>query len=271
MSPVVTILDADRDGAISADEIAKASVSLMKLDKDHDGMLSLDEVRPNFGEGRGRGGREGGPGGPGGPGGMDPAAMTKRLLEFDRNGDGTLSKDEIPERMQGMIARGDLDKDGSLSAEELKKMAEAPGPGARGSGRERPEGRGGPEGFRRMDPVMAALDADHDGNVSKSEIAGASKALAKLDRDRDGQLTPDEIRPEFGGGRGRGNPAEMVSHIFEERDANGDGQLSKDEMPPPMQENFSHFDANNDGLVSKKEMTDAMGRGGFGPGPRGRR
>lgn len=42
---------------------------------------------------------------------------------------------------------------------------------------------------------MVALDSDQDGVVSAVEIANAAAALATLDANGDGQLTKDEIRP----------------------------------------------------------------------------
>jgi hypothetical protein len=60
-----------------------------------------------------------------GPGSPNPDELVKRLLEFDRNGDGQLSKEELPERLQGLFARGDANKDGILSKDELRKLAEA--------------------------------------------------------------------------------------------------------------------------------------------------
>jgi hypothetical protein len=50
--PLMTALDQDKDGALSADEIAAAPANLKKLDTDGDGALTLPEV---FGGGRGRG------------------------------------------------------------------------------------------------------------------------------------------------------------------------------------------------------------------------
>ena len=43
-------------------------------------------------------------------------------MQFDKNGDGKLSKDELPERLQGLFEKGDLDKDGFLSKEEIIKI-----------------------------------------------------------------------------------------------------------------------------------------------------
>jgi hypothetical protein len=44
--PLISVLDADGDGVISADEIAGAAVSLRKLDKNGDGQLTPEEYRP---------------------------------------------------------------------------------------------------------------------------------------------------------------------------------------------------------------------------------
>lgn len=42
--PIIAALDTNGDGIISADEIANASASLMKLDKNGDGQLTMDEL-----------------------------------------------------------------------------------------------------------------------------------------------------------------------------------------------------------------------------------
>jgi hypothetical protein len=49
--------------------------------------------------------------------------------------------------------------------------------------------------FMSSHPVLAALDADHDGEISAWEIDHAAAALKKLDRDHDGYLTADELVP----------------------------------------------------------------------------
>ena len=49
--PLIMALDLNKDGVISADEIAKAAESLKKLDKNGDGQLTPDELRPPRPEG----------------------------------------------------------------------------------------------------------------------------------------------------------------------------------------------------------------------------
>jgi hypothetical protein len=49
--------------------------------------------------------------------------------------------------------------------------------------------------FMNDHPVLAVLDADHDGEISGWEIDHAAAALTKLDRNHDGYLTADELVP----------------------------------------------------------------------------
>src|SRR6266704_161472 len=48
--PVLSTLDKDHNGEISADELAAAPTALLTLDKNQDGKLSEDEVSPQMGE-----------------------------------------------------------------------------------------------------------------------------------------------------------------------------------------------------------------------------
>jgi hypothetical protein len=49
--------------------------------------------------------------------------------------------------------------------------------------------------FMSHHPVLAALDSDHDGEISAAELARAAASLRTLDRNRDGYLTADELVP----------------------------------------------------------------------------
>ena len=118
-------------------------------------------------------------------------------------------------------------------------------------------------------PLMKALDVDEDGQLSQSEIENASKSLMKLDKNGDGVLSTEELRPEPGpafnamanamGPNGRLAPVAM-SRMFEMRDANGDGKLTGDEIPPPMRERLSVIDQNGDEAIDKAEAEAAMQR-----------
>ena len=55
-----------------------------------------------------------------------PDVVVARLMSFDRNKDGKVTVDELSERMQGLIARGDRGGDGALDAAEIRNLAVAP-------------------------------------------------------------------------------------------------------------------------------------------------
>jgi hypothetical protein len=58
-------------------------------------------------------------------GGKSPLAAIERLLSFDANADRRLSRDELPERMQGLVARGDTNADAALDSDEIRALVTA--------------------------------------------------------------------------------------------------------------------------------------------------
>ena len=53
-------------------------------------------------------------------------AVVARLMSFDRNRDGKVVADELAERMEGLVARGDRNADGALDAGEIRTLSESP-------------------------------------------------------------------------------------------------------------------------------------------------
>ena len=138
---IMAALDADKDSALSASEIANATAALKKLDKNGDGKVSQDEIRANLDEirppRRERGGRRGG-----GFGGFDREIFLNRIMEHDKNADGKVSAKELPERMAGLL-RADKNGDGLLERSELQSLFQnlgnrGGGPGGRGNRPPRP-------------------------------------------------------------------------------------------------------------------------------------
>jgi hypothetical protein len=48
-------------------------------------------------------------------------------------------------------------------------------------------------------PLISALDANHDGVLDEQEISNAPAALRKLDKNGDGKVTRQELRPAAAG------------------------------------------------------------------------
>ena len=119
-------------------------------------------------------------------------------------------RDNDRERPRGELSRsGERSERGNGNRTERQRRPQSGGfSGGAGFGG-RPGGPGGPPSgsasFLRMFPIMAALDADGNGEISAEEIKAAPAALKKLDKNKDGKLTEAELRPTFsgfGGSRG---------------------------------------------------------------------
>ncbi len=108
-----------------------------------------------------------------------------RALDADR--DLTLSPWEIG-NAPAALRKLDIDYDGKLTPEEcgLHIDPNSVPPPLLAQLRQR---------FMSNHPVLAALDADHDGEISAWEIEHAAQSLKKLDRNHDGYLTADELIP----------------------------------------------------------------------------
>lgn len=266
---ILSRLDKNGDGKISKDEAPeRMKENFDRLDANKDGNLDADELARLAGAFGGR------PGGlpPGAPAPGDAKAAEEIFTKHDANSDGKLTKDEIPEEQREMFQRM-LDRLGgdSVNKEQfVRAMMFERGAGGRPPGG-RPGAPGQPGGGPMVAlPVLRALDADGDGEISKAEIEGAAKALAALDKNGDGKLTRDEILPNFPGagfpgrpgaeGRpgqpgpgGRGNPEEIARRL-KEADKNGDGKISKEEAPDQLKERFDRIDSNGDGQIDEAEL-----------------
>src|SRR6516162_601026 len=96
--------------------------------------------------------------------GVTADEIVERIMSFDKNDDGKVTKDELPERMQHLIALGDVNKDGALDKDEIRKLATTLEAfigltGAAGPGGGPPKG-GGPKGggFKGGGEIQRALD-----------------------------------------------------------------------------------------------------------------
>lgn len=109
------------------------------------------------------------------------------LGALDADRDLTLSPWEIG-NAPAALRKLDIDYDGKLTPEEcgLHIDPNSVPPPLLAQLRQR---------FMSNHPVLAALDADHDGEISAWEIEHAAQSLKKLDRNHDGYLTADELIP----------------------------------------------------------------------------
>jgi hypothetical protein len=165
------------------------------------------------------------PGFGGAPGGWNPDAMIEAWFRrYDKNGDGLLNNDEMPEALQAERDRWDTNKDGFIDLNEFKAYAQArmqqlqaeTGAGSGGGlgGQGSPGGMPVPEipadGRQDQKPVVyrasnlprelpawfREADADQDGQVGLYEWKAKGwpiEQFRSLDRNDDGFLTVEEV------------------------------------------------------------------------------
>ncbi len=181
---------------------------------------------------------------------------------------------KTPKLILASIALGALTL--SASAQPTGSPQDGPPPG-------RGQGQGQGRHHRMPPPIIAALDANHDGAISADEIANASAALKTLDKNGDGQLTKDEYTPQRPGqpgapegrhdgppnGQGGGDhPKRPVPPVDAALDLNGDGVISADEIAKAPASLLT-LDKNNDGQLTREELMPPppeSGNGGPGNG-----
>jgi Ca2+-binding EF-hand superfamily protein len=113
------------------------------------------------------------------------------LGALDTDRDNIISAAEI-DNAPNALWMLDKNHDGKLSAEECGQRL-----GANAPRMDAATLRNVQLLFMRFHPVLAALDADHDGEISANEIRNAAVALRSLDQNHDGKLTEDELLPQL--------------------------------------------------------------------------
>lgn len=165
---------------------------------------------------------------------VNVADVVGRILSFDKNKDGKIGKDELPERMQDLVVKGDVNSDGALDEGEITKLAtDSPGAGRGGLsvvrvGTERivvrPAARPGIEGIlddlklpaAKHAEAMALVQAQQE-QTSKSIDASASRlklamtAILGAEQLTDFETTLEsEVRQRLGG---RGVPPPALNGV----------------------------------------------------------
>ncbi|THB69546.1 MAG: hypothetical protein D6B28_11255 [Gammaproteobacteria bacterium] len=195
---------------------------------------------------------------------------------LDSDDDGKLSYEEyqsaakkfLKKRRAGYMERMDVDKDNSISLNEFKHWHEnimdsrKKGKGGNKEG-DKKQGKHG----RKNDPGkrLERFDLNKDGVIERVE---AESVMAKMvdrifehkDRNKDGVITKDEMQPKG------------IDDRFAEHDLNKDGKLDQIEMDQIREERTKHRfekdDKNNDGYIDINEFGQNRGKHGRRGGPR---
>ena len=104
--------------------------------------------------------------------------------KFDKNGDGRIASDELPNRQA--LEKFDKNGDGAITPDEFSKAGNA-GPGMTARGKPL-QGKGAGQ----YEAMIKAVDKDGDGRITKAE-AGDPPWFDKVDKNQDGVLDAGEI------------------------------------------------------------------------------
>jgi len=111
-----------------------------------------------------------------------PVAVLGRLLSFDANKDHQITRDELPERMQGLIARGDRNGNGVLDMDEIHGLVNsAAAGGVRVSFR--------PQPFDGLAGVVSDLKLAPEKHERALAIVSAHKPTDSVPANRPGNAT----------------------------------------------------------------------------------
>jgi hypothetical protein len=167
---VLGALDTDQDNVISAAEMEAAPEVLWRLDRNHDGKLGAEECGLKYAPD------------------LDPALLRRLRLTFMR--------------VYPVLAALDANHDGEISASEIRNAAAAlRGLDGNGDGK-LVEGELLPDRAVVMAAnLMAMLDRNGDGWITKYEIPNGFRLLDGADRDGKGYVTEEDLVGAMRGGR----------------------------------------------------------------------
>jgi len=164
------------------------------------------------------------------------------FFRADKNGDGTVTKEEMREAREKALAQRPL-------LRILLTRARTNDPQAAQTARNAGQG------------VLSLLDSNNDGQVQAAEMkqmvqTTVQGAFAASDTNRDGQLNPSEINAAMAGAA-----RSAMQIAFQQADSDGNGQLSQAEydksIVEPANAVFKALDANNDNQLSQQEIQAA--------------
>ena len=206
--------------------------------------------------------------------------------KFDRNSDGKVTSEELPNTQA--FERFDTNKDGNITLEEYNAVTggTTPKPATPTTPTLPPKPAETPTA--PADAVFSGYDKNSDGMVTTDELANP-KAFERFDLDKDGAIslaeynkvsgkpapttpgtpTPPGTPPATPGASG--GMASQIENMIKAVDKNADGQITKEEAGDAPW--FARLDQDADGIISAEELAMmrriVAQRGGAAGGGRG--
>lgn len=190
VSQIVQKSDADGDGMLQRDETPiELLPRFREIDRDGDGSIDSYEAweyesrERQRSEEKLRNARQQVDVAPGPTPKAPPRTLVELIERRDRDGDGQLSRGELPESISASFGRLDLDGNGFMDVEEAQKLDSRQRAGPREPTR------------RTLVRVVGLMDTDGDGVLQKKEAPlPVQRAFEQFDRNGDGAIDLDEAR-----------------------------------------------------------------------------
>lgn len=194
------------------------------------------------------------------------------IRRFDKDKKGYLKKEDLPPRLADLFDRGDKNGDGKLDRQEAAQLLDGLRKFYGLDKPAQPAAPGKEEIERVVDQILARMDANKDGKISRDEAQNFVKAnFDQFDTNKDGFLDRNELRQvavRFLANR-PGNPTaqrqpgqprrpepRVEEPDFDALDLNADGRLTRDELKgTPYADKFDAMDTNKDGKIDRKEFS----------------
>lgn len=145
--------------------------------------------------------------------------------QWDKNGDGKLSRSEYPGTLS--FEKADRNGDGFITRDEVGLA---------------------PQSRPSAGELFKLWDANGDGRLSKEEYRGAVP-FGDLDKNRDGFLSKEELGISTYPVQQRGG---AFQYMLENWDKDGDGKISRTEWKG--KRSFESVDADGDGFITQNEV-----------------
>lgn len=214
IADLFSVLDRNSDGQVTATELTDAQQpyfrrALRVADRNEDAALTQAELTEALTNPE--------------PVSMPSSTLAGRgdfdISRLDRNGDGKLTRDEIPTPLKERFERLFNQFGDPVPIQAIQAMRRMQSTGSAGNTQQKPS-----------DAMKAASDAE------------MSKMTPRRPAPKSRSATPESAGAAF----------------FRRLDKNNDGKLTRDELPPRMQQAAQGMDSNNDKSIDREEFERAL-------------
>jgi hypothetical protein len=128
------------------------------------------------------------------------------------------------------------------------------------------DGQGRSQSLKAAIALFRQHDANKDGKLARDEQSELPKPAKSADADADGVITLRELLDAMNNVTGRSGPAAErrgrpdPADMFKRMDRDGDGMITKSEVPRQMLQRWDRMDTNGDGIVDQQEQAATIKR-----------